>query len=346
MLNRRTFTALTALAPLAMRERSAAAASDLRITLAQPSHGFLYLPIYVARGLDYFRDQGLNVEVTVFEKGASAALTAVLAGENDVYVGLPAVPLQAWMKGRKTLLFAALLSRCGSDIVLSAKAADRVRLAARRTPKEKAEALNGLKIAVAGPGSITDLVVRNVATYGGLEPDRDMTIIPIGGGSNMLSAFGQGRVDGYCLSAPTSTIGIAKMGGVRLFDFAKDEYPPLNRFLFTALSANESWLSSNRDAAVRLVRALGQALDAMRERPDAAREAVRSFYPQLEPAILDQAWEQAAPAFTPDLTLDPAGIERNFEFLGAVRTSQFNLPVDQLFTNDIVKLAAQPTTAR
>ncbi|MEP9350751.1 ABC transporter substrate-binding protein [Xanthobacter sp. KR7-225] len=346
MLHRRAFTKLVAMMPLAARASSARAEAPARLTIAQPSEGFLYLPIYAARGLGYFHDAGLDVEVTIFGKGAAAALTSVIGGESDIYVGLPAVPLQAWAKGQRTQLFAALLKQCGSDIVLSAEAARRADLGARRTPAEKAQALRGLKIAVAGAGSITDLVVRHVAVYGGLDPDRDLTIIPIGGGGNMIAAFGQGRVDGYCLSAPTSTIGVVTFGGALLFDFAKGEYPPLRDFLFTALSARPEWLAANRSAAVRLVRALARAIETMRTRPAAARAAIGPFYPGVAPAVLDAAWAQALGSLPASLDMDAAGIGKNIDFLTEVRGTRLDVPVAEVFTNAIVTLAAAPSTSR
>ena len=66
MLHRRAFMSLAALTPLALRAAAARAEEPSRITIAQPSEGFLYLPIYAARGLGCFRDEGLEVEVTVF----------------------------------------------------------------------------------------------------------------------------------------------------------------------------------------------------------------------------------------------------------------------------------------
>ncbi|MFG1214579.1 ABC transporter substrate-binding protein [Xanthobacter flavus] len=346
MLHRRAFMSLAALTPLAIRAAAARAEEPSRITIAQPSEGFLYLPIYAARGLGCFRDEGLEVEVTVFGKGAAAALTSVIGGESDVYVGLPAVPLQAWAKGQKTQLFAALLKQCGSDIVLSADAAHRAGLGARKTPFEKAQALRGLKIAVAGAGSITDLVVRHVAIHGGLDPDRDLTIIPIGGGGNMIAAFVQGRVDGYCLSAPTSTIGIVKFGGGLLFDFAKGEYPPLRDFLFTALSARPEWLVANRGPAVRLVRALARAMETMRTHPETARAAIGPFYPGVEPAVLDAAWAQAMGSLPASLGLDGAGVMKNIDFLAEVRGVRLDLPAAEVFTNEIVDLSGAATADR
>ena len=44
---------------------------------------FYYLPLTIAEQLGYFKDEGLNLEVSDF-KGGSAALRAVVGGSADV----------------------------------------------------------------------------------------------------------------------------------------------------------------------------------------------------------------------------------------------------------------------
>jgi NitT/TauT family transport system substrate-binding protein len=236
-VSRRQAIAIAGLGTASLIGAPAIAQSRQKVVMGQPSEGFIYLPIYVARTKGFFEQEGLDAEVITFSKGGAEALAAVLGGQSDIYVGSPSVQLRAQEKRQPVQSFAAVQTQFGSDLVLSADAAKKIDLANLKDPKAKAAALKGLTIAVAGPGSLTDLMVRHIAVFGGLNPDRDMTITPIGGGSSMLAAFGQKRIDGYALSAPTSTMGIARFGGAMLFDFAQREYPPFADILFYTLIA-------------------------------------------------------------------------------------------------------------
>ncbi|MCE6076843.1 ABC transporter substrate-binding protein [Agrobacterium vitis] len=343
MINRRDLLAVAGvgLASTVLGAPAIAKAGTSSILVGQPSSGFIYLPIYVARKLGYFENEGISPEFVVFEKGGSEALAALIAGQSQIYIGNPGLQLRAQEKGQAIKSFAAVQTQFGSDLVISAEAAAAVRLDSLKTPQEKAAALRGLKIAVAGPGSLTDLMVKHIARFGGLEPDRDVTIVPIGGGSSMLAAFGQKRIDGYALSAPTSTIGIQELGGRLLFDFAKAEYPPFADFTFYTLIARQDWLSENGDDARKFVRGLWRGLRLMKEQPDTARDAVQSFFPKVDKRIFDLAWRQALPAFAADPTIQEAGMKKNFDFLEAGDGHSISLPIDASYTNEFVEAVAR-----
>jgi NitT/TauT family transport system substrate-binding protein len=342
MTTRRRFIAGALATPLIGRAGSAFSQGLTKIVIAQPSAGFNYLPVYVARGMGMFKEEGLDVDVVVFERGASAALTAVLGGEATAYVGLPAIPLQAHAKGQRTKIFGALYNQWGSEIVLSGEVAAHAGVKSSMSNKEKAAALRGLKIAVAGAGSITDLLVRHVSRFGGLDPERDLTIIPIGGGANMLAAFTQKKIDGYSLSSPTSTIGIANMGGVNLFDFSRGEYEPLRGLLYTAVSARDEWLNTDGETARRLLRSLWRAQIAMHDRPGEAKASITESFSKIDKTVIDLAWNAILPGFDKSLVVTPDGIARNYEFLRAVRGELATSPIPETYTNAFVQ-AVEPT---
>ncbi|MFH1556236.1 MAG: ABC transporter substrate-binding protein [Pseudomonadota bacterium] len=311
-----------------------------KVILGQPSEGFIYLPIYVARTRGFFEKEGLDAEVITFSKGGAEAMAAVLAGQSDIYVGSPTVQLRAQEKGQPVKSFAAVQTQFGSDLVLSADAVKKIDLANLKDPKAKAAALKGLTIAVAGPGSLTDLMVRHIALYGGLNPDRDMTITPIGGGGNMLAAFGQKRIDGYALSAPTSTTGIERFGGAMLFNFAKGEYPPFADFLFYTLIARNDWIVGKPEIAQKVVRAVWRGLLFMKSNPDEARDAVRPFFTQVPKAEFDLAWNLSLPAFSDSPRISEAGMMKNYSFLQEGERKSVGVPIGDSYTNAVVDAVA------
>ncbi|MFG1461608.1 ABC transporter substrate-binding protein [Xanthobacter sp. DSM 24535] len=343
MFTRRSILALATggMAAAALAAPAIGKSSGNRVLLGQPSSGFIYLPLYAARKLGYFEEEGLEAEFIVFQKGGAEAMAALIGGQSDIYIGSPGVQLRAQEKGQAIKSFASVMSQWGSQLIISAGAAKQVKLDELTDPRTKAAALKGLKIAVAGPGSLTDLMVRHIAKYGGLEPDRDVTIVPVGGGSNMLAAFGQERVDGYALSAPTSTIGMQQFGGRMLFDFSKGEYPPFADFSFYTLIARDQWLVDDKENAKKLVRGLWRGLKLMKEKPDEAREAVYTFFPKVEKPIFDVVWQQSLGAFGADPLINPDGMQKNFDFLEAGDGKPVNVALKDSYTNEIVEAVAK-----
>lgn len=322
----------------------AAQAQDLtKVTLAFPSEGFLYVPIYVAQKQGYFAEEGLNVEVIVFQKGGSAALTAVLGRDADAYVGLPAVAVRARSKGQNVQAFAAVQTQFGSTVVIDGESARKAGVSAASPISARAQALKGLKIGVTGPGSTTDMLVRYLAKDAGLNPDKDFTIMPIGGAPNMLAAFSQGSINGFSLSPPTITTA-AKQGGFVLMDLAKGEYKPLDGFLFTAMIAREDWLSSNKATAEKLVRAIWKAEHLIASEPDKARESVRPYFAHTDAAIFDAAWTASLPSYPATPRIEKDGVEKNISFMNAVENDPVTLDPQQVYTNTIVDAVA-PTVS-
>lgn len=318
---------------------SSRAAELTKVTLAFPSEGFLYVPIYAAQKLGYFADEGLDVQIVVFQKGGSAALTAVLGGDADAYVGFPAIAIRARTKGQNVRAFAAVQTQFGSTVVIQGEAARKAGVTLASPVSERARALRGLTIGVAGPGSTTDMLVRYLAKDAGLSPDHDLTIMPIGGGPNMLAAFSQGTIGGFSLSPPTITTA-EKSGGFVLLDLAKGEYAPLNGYLFTAMIAQDGWLASHRETAEKLVRALWRGEQGLRIEPDQSREAVRTYFSHTDPAIFDAAWTASLPSYPLTPRIEAAGVEKNITFMNAVEAEPVHIGADEVFTNAIVDAVA------
>ena len=54
-----------------------------KITLAEVAHSVFYAPQYLADSLGYFKEEGLDVEITL-SNGADAVMAAVLSGDADI----------------------------------------------------------------------------------------------------------------------------------------------------------------------------------------------------------------------------------------------------------------------
>ena len=157
-----------------------------------------------------------------------------------------------------------------------------------------------------------------------------------------MAAFAQGKIDGYSLSSPTSTVGMATMGGANLFDFSRGEYEPLRGLLYTAVSARDEWLGAEGETAQRLLRALWRAQIAMRVRPEEAKASITESFSKIDKRVIDRAWDAIMPGFGESLAVEPNGIARNYDFLRTVRGETATSPIPDTYTNAIVE-AVQPT---
>src|SRR6266513_5621576 len=128
--------------------------------------GFYYLPLTIAERLGYFKDEGLDVEISDFD-GGSKALQAVVGGSADVVSGAWENTIDQQPKGLNMQGF-VLQGRYPAISVGIAKS----KAASYKSPKD----LKGKKIGVSAPGSSTNRMVLHILAKGGLKGD-DVSII-------------------------------------------------------------------------------------------------------------------------------------------------------------------------
>jgi NitT/TauT family transport system substrate-binding protein len=163
-----------------------AAAAELRRipygTTASPSH----LPVWVAKDAGYFEKYGLNVE-PVHIRGGSLITLAIITGDLP-FSGVGAESIVA-------------ARASGGDVVLLACPvdADPVYLITRPEIKSAAE-LKGQGSAVTRYGSTTHFYLRAALKHVGLNPDKDMTVLQLGAGPEMVAALEVGRIAAAALT--------------------------------------------------------------------------------------------------------------------------------------------------
>jgi NitT/TauT family transport system substrate-binding protein len=145
---------------------------------------FYYLPLTIAERLGYFKDEGLEVEISDFE-GGSKALQAVVGGSADVVSGAWENTIDQQPKGLNLQGF-VLQGRYPMITVGIAKA----KAANYKSPKD----LKGMKIGVSAPGSSTNRVVLHLLAKDGLKGD-DVSIIGVGTSAGVIAAITGGQID-------------------------------------------------------------------------------------------------------------------------------------------------------
>jgi NitT/TauT family transport system substrate-binding protein len=143
-----------------------------------------YLPLTVVERLGYFRDAGLEVEISDFPGGARA-LQALVGGSADVVTGAFDHTIQMQAKNQPVVGLVQLGRFPGYVLgVLASKAQ------AYRDPKD----LKGMKIGVTAPGSSTHFMVQYLMVRNGLKLD-DASFVGVGASASAVAAVRRGEID-------------------------------------------------------------------------------------------------------------------------------------------------------
>ena len=151
-------------------------------TTASPSN----LPIWVAKDAGLFEKAGMNVE-PVQIRGGSLITLAIITGD---------LPFSG--AGAESIVAARV---AGGDVILLACPVDTdpVYFITRPEIKSVAE-LKGQGTAVTRYGSTTHFYLRAALRHVGLNPDKDMIILQLGAGPEMVAALDAGRIAAAALT--------------------------------------------------------------------------------------------------------------------------------------------------
>jgi NitT/TauT family transport system substrate-binding protein len=180
----KSVTALLALA-LAVTAGATSAAAQTKVRLAVGGQSALYyLPLTVVQRLGYFKDEGLDVEISDLAGGARA-LQALMGGSADVVTGSFDHTIQMQAKNQPIIAVVQLGRIPGFVLALVGPKA-----ASYKGPAD----LKGMKIGVTAPGSSTHFMVLHMMAQAGLKAN-DAAFLGVGAGATAVAAARRGEID-------------------------------------------------------------------------------------------------------------------------------------------------------
>ena len=184
-LNRRTFNLSLLGAATLPGTAFAQAVEKPKLTLGVGGKTLLYyLPLTIAERRGYFKEQGLEVEITDFGGGAKA-LQSLIGGSADIVTGAYEHTIRMQHKGQDVRALVELGRFPAIVILVKKELAGKVKTAAD---------LKGLKIGVTAPGSSTNLLAQYAMVKAGLQAT-DAAFIGVGTGAAAVAAMKKGELD-------------------------------------------------------------------------------------------------------------------------------------------------------
>ncbi|MFC7557457.1 ABC transporter substrate-binding protein [Pseudoroseomonas wenyumeiae] len=288
-----------------------------KVTVVMSSWDLLFWGVLAAQELGYYGELGLEVEM-VRAGGGAKSLAAVAGGDAHFNIGAPASAFRARSKGSDVMMIAPAISQYTDNITMSDAWAKKNGLTQASTYEDKLKALKGMRLAVSSVGGGADQLVRFLAKQAGINPDRDITITAIPDGANMIAAMSRGRVDGFVIPPPTGEDAIRNHGAQPMFTAGRGEVKALDGFVYIGVIARESWLTKNRDIAVRFLKGQQRALNLIHDpaRTHTVRDAVRArYHDRTDPEMFNLIWSSAEPSYPKTVEVNQSMVDRIVDFV-------------------------------
>jgi NitT/TauT family transport system substrate-binding protein len=249
------------------------------------------LPYVVANEKGFFDKEGLKVQLITF-RGTNLMLTALLTGDLDYATILPFLTGAA-ARGLPVRILAAVTKNSSYFMVA-------------RPEIDNVKALRGKKIGINSFGSSADYAAYAALSRSGMDPNKDLTILAIGGGTpERLAAVVSGSVDATVITSPAEYA--AEKQGLRIVMSAQ-ELGQFVRIPITGIGAMQKKMEKDPDEIVRLLRALRLSTLYLLQNPEYSVALFQKIM-RVEPALADKLFKLYRDQYNPELTLPDSVID-------------------------------------
>ena len=255
-------------------------------TTASPSN----LPVWVAKDAGYFDKYGFNVE-PVQVRGGSLITLAIITGDLP-FSGVGAESVVA-------------ARAAGGDVVLLACPIDTdpVYLITRPEIKSAAD-LKGQASAVTRYGSTTHFYLRHALQHIGLNPEKDMTILQLGAGPEMVAALDVGRIAAAALTTRYA-IPFLQRGWPVLVDLSNTDlvYPS------SCVTSSRWFIRAEPKTTENFLRAYVAAIHLIKKDRQFAEKSFAKWLREKDAAIVHKSVAAYARLLKPDPSVPDKGIQ-------------------------------------
>src|ERR1043166_9555638 len=259
----------------------------IRFAVTNPPY---FLPIWLAKDTGIFTRHGLDVEV-IFMRGGALITMGILSGELQLSGAGAESVVAARVEGGDAVLLACPLD---TDLVYLIGRPD------IKTPEQ----LRGKSTAVTRLGSSIHFYLRSALKYLGMDADKDMTILQLGGGPEIAAALETGRISAGILTIRYA-LPFLQRGWPVLIDLSKTDlkYPP------SCVGSSRAFVRKNPNTIERFLKAYTEAIHVIKTDPALAKRVYAKEYRESDDAVIDKVVTVYAGLFKSIPTVPAAGID-------------------------------------
>ena len=246
------------------------------IKVNEVTRSVFYAPQYVAINNGYFKEHGLEIELTTGQ-GADAVMTAVLANQADIGFAGPEASIYVYNEGKEDYcqVFAQMTKRDGSFLV-----------ARKDKDKFNWQDLKGKTVIPGRKGGVPYMTLEYVLKKNGIDPQKDLILYDSIKFDLMAGAFASGNADYVTLFEPTASLTEKEGKGYNVASVgeAAGEIP------YTAYFAKKSYIAKNEDTIQGFTNAIYKGQQWVKEHSaQEIAKVIKDFFPGTDVDLLATA---------------------------------------------------------
>ena len=286
------------------------------IVVAYPTTSSQFAPLWFARDVGLYEKYGLDAKL-VFIQGGSVLLQAMLAGQAQAAQNGIAETMTAVLRGGDVRILGVTSKIFPYSLIVS------------KGIKSVKELVGG-KIAVNRLGDVSAIASRVALRNLGLNPDKDITMLQVGGSPQRLAALQSGSVQGAALDF-MSGLRLSKLGYTVLAQVSLN-YP----YLGPVVSAK--FLRESPATAEAFIKAFVEGIARFKRNREEGIKALARYMKSNETDILSKAYDFIAGEFyAENLEPDPKSFQELVEEVSAREAVAKGATLQQVFDLTIAR---------
>jgi NitT/TauT family transport system substrate-binding protein len=307
------------------------------LSIATTNSVISYYPFEIALAKGYFKDEGLDVERSMYA-GGPQTIQALLGGSSDMVVSAYSNTLTMAARGQHLQAFVLMIKYPAFVLGITKRG---------QAKYTSLKSLADMKIGVTSPGSSTNMILNSVAQRNGVDK-KSYSVIGVGAQGSAVAAVREGRIDALVGIDPTITMltethDLKVVADLRTGQGTQDSIGSATYPEGSVISTTD-FIKKNPRTVQAMVNAMLRAEKFLQTAtPGQIADALPKSYQVGDRAMYLKAIEHTRTVYSTDGRYDPKGAEAvlsvlagSDEFIAGARS---RIDVPSTYTNSFVDAA-------
>lgn len=274
---------------------------------------------YLAQDRGFYKKNGLDVDL-LFIPSTTTSVSSLVAGDVQVANASGGGVASAVVAGAELVMVACYLNSLPYELVVSESI-------------KSAEDLKGKSIGISRIGSASDVAARALIRGLGLEPDKQVPIMQVGGPAERAASFRTGRIAGF--PSPPGIIHLTKGIPYKILISTAD-FQRRFEFPYICATTTKTYLARHKEIVRKVIMAHIEATHFFKSRKDETKKIIAKYSRITNEDYLESAYAASAKLYDIVPLVTRPGAEVQIKE-AASRKPGVHLRVEDMVNDSIVR---------
>jgi len=274
--------------------------------------------LFVAQETGLFRKHGLDVNLG-YIAGAAQVIQTMMAGENQIATAGGSGIVDADFGGADLVAVAGMVNIPAFYIVVQ--------------PEIKSiQDLRGKPIGITRFGSSTDFAMRYIIRKAGLEPDKDVPLLQLGGQPELAAAMEGRRIFAAPLTPPALQKALKAGGRIQIAPRTIGL-----SFPHVSLVVRKAYLAQRRQTVKNFIAGYAEGAALLNKDKEASKKILARILKTDDPEVVEATWQYGVDVIERVPNLDPEMFRLVLEERARTRPEASKAKPEQYFDDSLVR---------